>query len=95
MPNIKSQKKRVITNEKANVANTAKRTRVKSAVKAYKQAIEQKNVELAEQLLPQTISIIDSAKSDGLFHPANAARKIARLSKALSDLKAEPVSTEA
>ena len=39
MPNIKSQKKRVITNQKANDINVAKRTRVRNSVKKYMQAI--------------------------------------------------------
>ena len=39
MPNIKSQKKRVITNEKASLINTAKRSRVRNAIKKYEAAI--------------------------------------------------------
>ena len=40
MPNIKSQKKRVITNNKANEANRAKRSRVRTAVKEYNATLE-------------------------------------------------------
>ncbi|MEG1609398.1 MAG: 30S ribosomal protein S20, partial [Clostridia bacterium] len=43
MPNIKSQKKRVLTNNKANVINTAKRSRVRSSIKKYEAAIAEKN----------------------------------------------------
>ena len=40
-------------------------------------------------MLPSVVSIIDSAMSDGIYTRENASRKVARLSKALSDLKAE------
>ena len=73
MPQIKSQKKRVITNEKANERNVAKRTAG--------------DVELAKKLLPETISLIDRAKSDGVYKDNTASRKISRLSKELHNLE--------
>ena len=66
MPQIKSQKKRVITNEKANERNVAKRTRVRNSVKKFRAAIAAGDVELAKKLLPETVSLIDRAKSDGV-----------------------------
>lgn len=87
MPNIKSQKKRVITNQKANERNTAKRSRVRTSIKKYTAAIEAKDVELASKLLTETISLIDRAKSDGIYHDNTASRKISRLSKQLDALK--------
>ncbi|MGI6213621.1 MAG: 30S ribosomal protein S20 [Christensenellales bacterium] len=89
MPNIKSQKKRLITNQKANERNKAKKTRVKNALKKYFALIAVADVEGAEKLLPETVSIIDRAKSDGIYKKNNAARKVAKVSKALSDLKKE------
>ncbi|UKI21354.1 MAG: 30S ribosomal protein S20 [Christensenella sp.] len=67
MPNIKSAKKRVITSEKRNEINTAKKARVKTAIKKYNAAIEAKDVALAEKLLPETISVIDCAFKDGIY----------------------------
>ncbi len=89
MPNIKSQIKRVEITATQNARNTAKRTRVKSAVKKFNAAIEAKDVKLAESLLPGTISIIDAAKSDGIYHKNTAARKVSTLNKSLNALKAE------
>ena len=83
MPQIKSQKKRVITNEKANERNAAKRTRVRNSVKKFRAAIAAGDVELAKKLLPETISLIDRAKSDGVYKDNTASRKVARLSKEL------------
>jgi len=88
MPNIKSQKKRVITNEKANAINTAKRSRVRNAVKKYEAAIEAKDVAAAEVLLKETISLIDIARHDGLIKDNTASRKISRLTKQLNAIKA-------
>ncbi|MBD5087059.1 MAG: 30S ribosomal protein S20 [Clostridiales bacterium] len=87
MPNIKSQKKRVIIAQKENEINTAKRSRVRNAVKKYEAAIAAKDVATAEKLLVETISLIDRAKSDGIYHANTASRKISRLSKQLDALK--------
>lgn len=88
MPNIKSQEKRVLTNNKANDVNSAKRTRVRNSIKALNKAIDAKDIATAEKLLPETISLINRAKSDGIYHDNNASRKIARLSSALAKAKA-------
>ena len=87
MPQIKSQKKRVITNEKANERNVAKRTRVRNSVKKFRAAIAAGDVELAKKLLPETIYLIDRAKSDGVYKDNTASRKISRLSKELHNLE--------
>ncbi len=88
MPNIKSQKKRVLTNEKANAINTAKRSRVRNAIKKYDAAIEAKDVAAAEKMLPEVISLIDIARHDGLYKDNTASRKISRLTKHLNAIKA-------
>lgn len=87
MANIKSQKKRVLTNNKANAINNSKKTRVKNAIKKYNALIEAKDIAAAEALLPEVVSIIDHAKSDGVYHQNTASRKIGSLSKALDSLK--------
>lgn len=87
MPQIKSQKKRVITNEKANERNVAKRTRVRNSVKKFRAAVAAGDIELAKKLLPETISLIDRAKSDGVYKDNTASRKISRLSKELYNLE--------
>ena len=87
MPQIKSQKKRVITTEKANERNVAKRTRVRNSVKKFRAAVAAGDVELAKKLLPETISLIDRAKSDGVYKDNTASRKISRVSKELYNLE--------
>lgn len=89
MPNIKSQIKRVQVTAVENARNSAKRTKVKNAVKKFNAAIDAQDVALAEKLLPETVAIIDAAKSDGIYHKNTAARKVSTLYKALNALKAQ------
>lgn len=88
MPNIKSQKKRVITNNKANEANRAKRSRVRTAIKEYNATLQAGDIAKTEELLKETISLINRAKSDGIYTQNNASRKISRLSMALDKARA-------
>lgn len=88
MPNIKSAKKRVITSEKRNEINTAKRSRVKTVIKKFNAAIDANDVALAEKLLPETMSVIDCAMKDGIFKANTAARKKATICRSLDKIKA-------
>ncbi len=88
MPNIKSAKKRVRVSQRQNAENVSQKSQVKTAIKKYNAAIEAKDIALAEQLLPETVKVIDKAKCDGIFHQNTAARKVSSLSRALSNLKA-------
>ncbi|MDR3185601.1 MAG: 30S ribosomal protein S20 [Christensenellaceae bacterium] len=87
MANIKSQKKRILISAEENASNVSKRTRVKHSIKKFENAIVSKDTALAATLLPETISIIDRAQSDGVYKANTASRKVSRLSKLLSDLK--------
>lgn len=88
MPNIKSQKKRVLITAEENARNKAIRTEVKNAIKKFDAVIATGDYAAAEALLPATVSIINQAKSDGVYHINNASRKIASLNKALASIKA-------
>lgn len=88
MPNIKSAKKRVITSEKRNEINTAKKSRVRTAIRKYNAAIDAKDVALAEKLLPETMSVIDCAMKDGIYKANTAARKKATICRSLDAIKA-------
>ncbi len=89
MPNIKSAKKRVITSQKSNAINTAKKSEVKTAIKKFHNAVDQKNVALAQQLLSEAYSVIDCAMKDGIYKKNTAARKKATLGKLFDKLKSE------
>ncbi len=87
MPNIKSAKKRVLVNEKKNERNTMLMSELRTAIKKFNSAIDSNNLEVAEQLLPETMSIIDKAATKGIITKSSADNRKARLSKKLSDIK--------
>ncbi len=89
MPNIKSAKKRVRQIEKRRLRNKAIRSRTKTEIKKYLNALEEKDVQKAEELLRNAIKFIYKAKSKGVLHWRNAGRKVSRLTLKLNKLKAE------
>lgn len=78
MANIKSQKKRNITNAKAQERNKAVRSEVKSRVKS---ATTTAGTDEGAAALKAAIKRIDSAASKGVIHKNAAARKKSRLMK--------------
>ncbi len=79
MPIIKSQKKRVLTNEKRRQRNVAVRARVKTYLKQAESAIEQKDAKQIDETVKAAFSEIDIAERKGVYHKNNAARKKSRL----------------
>ena len=88
MPNIKSAKKRVSVTEKKNTENKMIKSAVKTAIRKYMAAIAAGDADAAEKLLPETVSVIDSAASKGIIHKNNAANKKSALAKYLNAAKA-------
>jgi len=84
MPIIKSAKKRVLQTKKAYERNKHYNTRMRTMVKNVLKAT---GLEQAEKLLPETYSAIDTAYKKNLIHKNNAARKKARVAKAVEGLK--------
>jgi small subunit ribosomal protein S20 len=75
MANIKSQKKRILTDEKRRVRNVAVRTRVKTYVKQAEDAIKEKDVEKIAVATKKAVTEIDRAAKNGVFHANSAARQ--------------------
>ena len=86
MPNIKSQWKRVRTNNKENAINVAKRTHVKNMLKKFNGYIDAGDVAAARAMLNDLVSTIHAAESDGIYPKNNAARKISRAYARLNKL---------
>lgn len=89
MPIIKSAKKREEVAIRNNARNKAERSEMATVVKKFRAAIADKNVELAEQLLPETFSVIDEKVTKGIIHKNKANNTKAALSIELSKLKNE------
>lgn len=75
MANIKSQKKRVLTNEKRRVRNVAVRSRMRTVIKNAMAALESNDADHIKTAVPEAISVIDRAASKGVIHRNAAARK--------------------
>lgn len=88
MPNIKSAKKRVIVSAKENERNTSIKSQLKTTLKKFYKAIDDKDIALAENLLPETIAMIDKCCSAGVIHKNTAGRKKSHAMKALNKAKA-------
>lgn len=78
MANIKSQKKRNITNAKRAERNKAVRSELKTRVKTATRSIGE---ESNDEDVRMAIKRIDMAAAKGIIHPNAAARKKSRLMK--------------
>ncbi|ABY23666.1 SSU ribosomal protein S20P [Renibacterium salmoninarum ATCC 33209] len=87
MANIKSQKKRILTNEKARLRNNAVKSELKTAVRAVNQAVEAGNKETAGEALVHASRKLDKAVSKGVIHSNQAANRKSAISKKVSALK--------
>ncbi len=80
MPNIKSQKDRVIQAEKEAAHNKAIKSNLKTVVKKANAAIVADAAD-KDAAIKAAVKAIDSAKSKGVLHKNTAARKVSRLAK--------------
>lgn len=86
MPNIKSNKKRAITNIKANAQHKAERSALKTAIKKVNAAVVANDKEAAVAALNNANKMLDKAVTDGIHHKNYAARQKSRLAKAVNTL---------
>ena len=75
MANFKSQKKRIITAEKARQRNKAVRSELKTAIKAVRAAVEANDVEAAQAAANKAGRLLDKAASKGIIHKNQAANR--------------------
>lgn len=75
MANIKSQKKRIKTNEKARLRNRAYKAEMKTAVRRVREAVEAGNEELATEAARKANRLFDKAVSKGVIHKNQAANR--------------------
>ena len=78
MANIKSQKKRIITNAKAAERNKAVRSELRTRVKNAENAAGTADADAA---LRTAVKRLDMAAAKGIIHPNAAARRKSRLMK--------------
>ena len=86
MANIKSQKKRILTNEKARQRNQAVRSAVRTEIRQFRAAVEAGDKAAAEAQLRVASRALDKSVSKGVFHRNNAANKKSSMAQALNKL---------
>ena len=87
MANIKSQKKRIITAEKARQRNKAVRSSLKTAVKHVHEAVEAKDLDAAQQAANKAGRLLDKAASKGIIHKNQAAQRKSGVQHLVNTLK--------
>ncbi|MGI6021097.1 MAG: 30S ribosomal protein S20 [Lachnospiraceae bacterium] len=88
MANIKSAKKRVLTNRKRAERNKAVRSEVKTSVKKVYAAIESGDKAAANEALNAFKSDMGKASSKGVYKKNTTSRKISRMAKAVNKMEA-------
>lgn len=87
MPNSKSAKKHLITDEKSRVRHKGRRTAVKTAEKRFRTAVENKDASQAQELLQGSFKKLDKAVKAGTIHKNKASRKKSQLQKLMASVK--------
>ena len=87
MANIKSQKKHILTAEKARQRNKAVRSELKTAIKAVRTAVEAGQLEDAQVAANKASRLLDKAASKGIVHKNQAAQRKSGVQKLVNTLK--------
>ncbi|MFI9454440.1 30S ribosomal protein S20 [Amycolatopsis sp. NPDC052450] len=86
MANIKSQIKRITTNEKARQRNQAIRSSVKTAIRKFREAADAGDKAKALELQRDAAKKLDKAVTKGVLHANQAANKKSALAKRANSL---------
>ncbi|GAA3807419.1 30S ribosomal protein S20 [Cellulomonas soli] len=86
MANIKSQIKRIKTNEKARLRNKAVKSELKTHVRRVREAVAGGDKDAAQSALALASKKLDKAVSKGVIHANQAANKKSALAKAVGSL---------
>lgn len=88
MANTKSAEKRNRQNVKARERNRAHRSRLRTAIKGLRAVIASGDAAKAQELLPQTLGVIDATAQKKVIHANTASRYKSRLAKTVASLGA-------
>jgi small subunit ribosomal protein S20 len=85
--NIKSQKKRIRTAEKARIRNRAVRSELKTYVKKVRAAVEAGDKEAAQTASYVACRKLDKAASKGIIHKNQAAQRKSGVQKLVNGME--------
>lgn len=83
----KSAKTRIRRNARANVKNTSRMSKTRTALRKVEEAIASGSKTAAAEALKNAQPIIHRSAHKGLLHKKTAARKLSRLSARVKNLK--------
>lgn len=86
MANIKSQLKRIKTNEKARQRNKAVKSSLKTAVRKFREAADAGERETALEAMRTASRQLDKAASKGVIHANQAANRKSAMAKRADSL---------
>ena len=89
MANIKSQKKRILTNEKSRLRNRAVKSELKTAVRRVKEAVAAGDLAAAEAAASKACKLMDKAATKGIIHKNQAANRKSGIMLLVNGMKAE------
>ena len=84
MANIKSQIKRIKTNEKARLRNKAVKSSLKTSVRRFREAAVAGDADTALTAMRDASRALDKAASKGIIHPNQAANRKSAMAKAVA-----------
>jgi small subunit ribosomal protein S20 len=84
--NIKSQIKRIRTNEKARLRNKSVKSALKTSVRKFREAADAGDVATASAALRDASRALDKAASKGVIHPNQAANRKSAMAKRAASL---------
>jgi small subunit ribosomal protein S20 len=84
--NIKSQLKRIKTNEKRTERNKAVKSELRTWVRKFREAAESGDKDAAEAALQKASTKLDKAASKGVIHKNQAANKKSAMAKKAATL---------
>ncbi len=87
MANIKSQMKRIRTNEKSRLRNKAVKSQLRTYARNVRAAIREGDKKKAGQLLRDACRALDKAVSKGVIHANQAANRKSALTRAFNAMK--------
>ena len=86
MANIKSQEKRILTNERRRLRNQSVKSSLRTAVRGFREAIDAGEKDKAAELLVSTSRKLDKAASKGVIHANQAANRKSAIDKKVAAL---------
>jgi small subunit ribosomal protein S20 len=84
--NIKSQIKRIRTNEKARLRNKSVKSSLKTAIRRFREAADSGDREAAGTAMRSASRQLDKAASKGVIHPNQAANKKSAMAQRANSL---------